>query len=63
MSLRRIAENDPITKTVASAHGTKYIIESRIGSLRGKAPLVRTVWIIDKGLDLPRLVTAYPRDE
>jgi hypothetical protein len=27
----------------------------------GKAPLVQTVWIVDKGGEAARLVTAYPR--
>jgi hypothetical protein len=25
--------------------------------------MVRTIWIIDRGLDTPRLVTAYPYQE
>jgi hypothetical protein len=28
----------------------------------GRAPMVRTVWTIDEGQTLPRLITAYPLD-
>jgi Domain of unknown function (DUF6883) len=29
----------------------------------GRNPLMRTVWILEKGEDAPRLVTAYPLQE
>ena len=35
----------------------------RIETPSGKTPLVRTVWIVDRGFDAPRLVTAYPQEE
>jgi hypothetical protein len=62
-ALRNVAESHPIAKSMASPHGRKYIVDGRIETPCGKAPLVRTVWIVDLGLDRPRLVTAYPRDE
>jgi hypothetical protein len=39
--------------------GRKYIV---VGLLRGPAASarVRTVWIVDRGTDIPRFVTAYP---
>jgi hypothetical protein len=62
-ALRKAAQNHPVSKTMASPHGTKYIVDCRIESPGGKAPMMRTVWIVDLGLDTPRLVTAYPREE
>ena len=32
----------------------------RIKSPVGKAADVQTIWIVDKGVDVARLVTAYP---
>jgi hypothetical protein len=58
-----LALNHAISKKMESAHGRKYIIDGAIETPGGKTPLVRTVWIIDRGSDVPRLVTAYPREE
>ncbi|HEV7374892.1 MAG TPA: hypothetical protein VGN95_09260 [Pyrinomonadaceae bacterium] len=46
-----------------TVHGKKYIIDDMIEMPSGKSPVVRTVWIIDRGEDAPRLVTAYPHEE
>ena len=48
---------------VESPHGIKYIVIGRIETPSGQSPGVRTVWIVDKGNDKPRLVTAYPGEE
>jgi hypothetical protein len=42
-AFRKAAANGLVAKTVASSHGTKYIVESRIKAPCGKKPLVRTV--------------------
>lgn len=62
-SLRKLAATGDVTEAVESAHGQKYILEARIETPSGKRPIVRTVWIVDRGLDAPRLVTAYPCEE
>ena len=62
-ALGKVAQSNPVSKSVASPHGRKYIIDGRIETPGGKTPLVRTVWIVDLGFDVPRLVTAYPREE
>jgi hypothetical protein len=46
-----------------TVHGKKYIVDGAIETPSGKTPVVRTVWIVDEGSDVPRLVTAYPREE
>ena len=40
--------------------GTQYIVEGPLTTPDGRAPLVRSVWIIAAGESVPRLVTAYP---
>jgi len=62
-ALRRLAETTTVARNVDSIHGWKYIIEGRLESPSGKAPVVRSVWIVDRGGDIPRLVTAYPQEE
>ena len=53
----------PVTQSMESTHGKKYIVDGRIETPTGKVPIVRTVWIIDRGETVPRLVTAYPHEE
>ncbi len=62
-ALRTHAARGDVTEAVESSHGRKYILDARIETPSGKTPLVRTVWIVDRGLEAPRLVTAYPREE
>jgi hypothetical protein len=49
-----------VVQIVQSPHGRKYIVVGEIKSPSAKAAKVRTVWIIDNGSDMARLVTAYP---
>lgn len=58
-----MAERGAVTKSMASPHGQKYILDCKIETPSGRTPRVRTVWIIDAGLAPPRLVTAYPHDD
>jgi hypothetical protein len=46
-----------------SIHGEKYIVEGTIATPVGRVVRVRTVWIIDRGETVPRLVTAFPRPQ
>lgn len=62
-ALRRLAFSFPVSQSMETIHGKKYIIDGAIETPSGKRPIVRTVWIIDKGEDVPRLVTAYPHED
>lgn len=62
-AFRAMAEDLTVTSSLASPHGVKYIVEGNIETPSGKVPRVRTVWIVDRGRDTPRLVTAYLREE
>jgi len=62
-ALRKLAAAADVTAELTSPHGVKYVIDGALETPSGKTPLVRTVWIVDRGLDTPRLVTAYPREE
>jgi hypothetical protein len=59
---RRLAESAEVAKSMESLHGRKYIVEGRLETPGGKAAWVRTIWVVDRGQDAPRLVTAYPRE-
>ena len=61
-ALRQVLRNSPITKSMTSVHGKKYIVDGALRSPLGKVATVRTIWIVDTEGDAPRLVTAYPRE-
>lgn len=48
---------------MVTPHGVKYVLDGRMETPGGDTPMVRTIWIVDRGRDRPRLVTAYPHDE
>lgn len=55
-----IAHSGDVEDVISSPHGVKYIIDGLIQTPAGGSIKMRTVWIIDKGLERPRFVTAYP---
>jgi hypothetical protein len=62
-ALRQVARDSPVTKSMTSVHGQKYIVDGMVLTPMGQDVIVRTVWIVDKGENRPRLVTAYPREQ
>jgi hypothetical protein len=60
-ALKALAESNDVASSAESPHGQKYVIVGRIQSPSGKTPLVQAIWILDKGSDVVRLVTAYPQ--
>lgn len=60
-ALRQYASDHEIEGIEQSRHGTVYTVVGVLGCPDGRSPLVRSVWIIRIGEDVPRLVTAYPR--
>src|SRR6266536_1573356 len=62
-ALRELAQNADASAKLDSIHGQKYILDGRLRSPSGRSAVVRTIWIVDRGEDIPRLVTAYPHEE
>lgn len=58
--LQQHAINHEVISVSKTIYGTKYIIEGFIAMPNGRHSFIRSVWIIDEGTDIPRLVTAYP---
>ena len=62
-AFRSLAQQGNVKFSMESPHGRKYILQGRLDTPSGKTPRVRTIWIIDRGREAPRLVTAYPSAE
>ena len=58
--LIKMAYSQDVKEIVPSPHGTKYVIEGILKAPGGNLIQILTVWIIDKGQDRPRFITAYP---
>jgi hypothetical protein len=61
-AFRGVAGAAEVAEKLESAHGVKYVLEGIMATPSGRAPRVRTIWIIDRSRNCPRLVTAYPAE-
>jgi len=52
----------PAEPLESTEYGTKYAITGLLTGLNGRVAEIVTVWIILAGEDVPRFVTAYPKD-
>lgn len=59
-SLRKHALSHGVATELETPFGRKYTVEGAMETPDKRNPLVRSVWIIEKGTEFPRLVTAYP---
>ena len=59
-ALKRHAEDHPVADEEVTAFGVRYVVDGKLEAPDGRAPVVRSVWFIDRGDDVPRLVTAFP---
>lgn len=57
--LLAIARAEQVRGSITSPHGTKYVIDGFLGTPKGVAVRVRTIWIREAEQDDPRFVTAY----
>ena len=57
--LRHATENE-VAKIEDSPFGTRYIIEGVLLAPNRRGAVVRSVWFIETGGEIPRFVTAYP---
>ena len=62
-ALAAMAGTCEISEVIGTPFGTKYIVDGALTAPTGKKVRVRTVWIVELGEEVPRFVTAYPRDE
>ena len=59
-ALRALAVSGDVVHHSDSRHGHKFVVDGAIEAPQGHHAIVRTIWIVDAGQDVPRLVTAYP---
>lgn len=57
--LGHILENE-IVKFINTDFGIRYVVEGWMPCPNGKSYPIRSIWFIDNGEEIPKLVTAYP---
>ena len=62
MSLIAIAKTEEVVEAVQTTFGIKYVIDGSVTSPVGVTVRIRTVWVVEEGIENPRFVTAYPRE-
>lgn len=55
-----IAQSENVKETIFSSHGVKYVIDGLLQTPVGISTHIRTIWVIEKGQERLRFVTAYP---
>ena len=59
-ALKNHAAANEVASTVESDYGIRYSIDGKLETPDKRNPMVRTVWIIEKGDMAPRLITVHP---
>ena len=62
-ALREHGRQHEVSKEKATGFGPRYEVDGELAAPDGRRPRVRTVWQIDQGETVPRLITAYPLEE
>ncbi|MBE2196865.1 MAG: hypothetical protein IAE83_22020 [Anaerolinea sp.] len=63
-AFKQHAADHEVTAVVPrQSFGTNYVIEGALLTPDGRNPLVRVIWTINVGGDIPRLTSAYPLKE
>jgi hypothetical protein len=57
--LRLLHDNDVHSES-ENQHGTKYVVIGMFLGKQERTRLLKTIWLIEKDKEFPRLVTAYP---
>lgn len=59
-TLKQHALEHDVSKVEESPFGMRYNVVGKIAAVDGRSPNVLSVWFIDIGEKVPRLVSAYP---
>ena len=59
-ALRIHGQTHDVTNSVASAYGVRYTVDGDLQTPDDRNPVIRTVWMMEEGVESPRLITAHP---
>ncbi|MGA0559417.1 DUF6883 domain-containing protein [Larkinella sp. VNQ87] len=59
-ALKRVASEGAVRTSMHTEFGEKFVVLGLLTAPNGKVYPIESVWILEKKLEIPRLVTAYP---
>jgi hypothetical protein len=59
-ALRRHGADNDVAAEEDTPFGRRYSVDGELAGLDGRRPRLRTVWFVERGQEVPRLVTAHP---
>ncbi len=59
-ALKEHGRVNAVSNVVETGYGRRYSVDGSLHSPDGRNPVIRTIWIVEQGLDEPRLITAFP---
>jgi len=59
-ALREVGASNPVASLVEGNYGLRYTVDGPLRAPDGRAPRVRTVWIVEPDEISARLITAHP---
>jgi hypothetical protein len=62
VALKKHGAENEIVKEKETGFGPRYEVEGKLQTPDGRQPLVRSVWQVERGERVPRLITAYPME-
>lgn len=60
LALEALAGDNDLVAEAATEFGQKYRVEGELGCPDGRRPVVCSIWIVETGSSVAKLVTAYP---
>lgn len=58
--LRQHALQNRVVSTRETPYGVHYVVDGPIDTPSGRTVQIVSVWLVEAGIEVPRLVTAYP---
>jgi hypothetical protein len=58
--LQKHGQDHEVSGSAESEYGVRYSVDGKLETRDGRSALVRTVWIVERGSETPRLITAHP---
>ena len=59
-ALREHGERNEVVSVKSTGYGPRYAVDGRLRVPADRRSHIRTIWQIDAGQDVPRLITAHP---
>lgn len=60
IALREHGQKNEVAKVKETGFGPRYEVYGQLAAPDGRSPRVCTVWQVDEGQTVPRLITSYP---